>query len=86
MDQSMCQGADRIFAGVGTAAVRKCFSKFMASGAELVVIDTIRSTLLNENTMDAARAAGFVVRILELNAPVLPYCVAGAAGIGCEWW
>ena len=68
-DQSMCQGADRIFAGVGTAAIRKCFSEFMASGAELVFIDTIRSTLLNENTMDAARAAGFVVRILELNTP-----------------
>ena len=66
-EQSMCQGADRIFAGVGTAAVRQCFSKFKALGAELVVIDTIRSTLLNENTVDAARAAGFDVRILELN-------------------
>ena len=68
-ETSACQGADRIAAGVGTKAVRDSFKPFKDAGTQLVIVDTIRSTLLNMGTMDAARAAGFRVCILELNTP-----------------
>ena len=68
-DRPSLDGADRIVPGAGTAALWKKFPVWATDGVQLIVGDTVRPQVLCHSTLQAAEAAGFEIKLLELPTP-----------------